>query len=213
MGGRWIIGADLNKNGYIDIIVPLINNNYTLILHGGPDGYSLKNSSKLSMHKGGAVRAADLTGNGYPDIIIGTHIDTPQNGELMPHEPHSSHIYIYWNGPEGLSEFNRTMLPAAAANSIVVADFNNDGFLDIFVGNYHNGKERDINSIIYWNRNGSFRELDRQLLYTHSACGCLAADFNDDGYVDLSQQMIDELNSGQFDKNVVDENVMRTSFS
>ena len=35
----------------------------------------------------------------------------------------------------------------------------------------------------------------------------------DDDYVDLSQQMIDELNSGQFDKNMVDENVMRTSFS
>lgn len=36
---------------------------------------------------------------------------------------------------------------------------------------------------------------------------------SDDNYVDLSQQMIDELNNGQFDKTGVDENVMRISFS
>lgn len=185
-GGRWIIGSDLNKNGYIDIIVPLISQNYCLILHGSENGYSLENSTKLSVYKAGSVHVADLTGNGYPDIIIGTHIDTPVNGELPPHEPHVSHIYIYWNGPEGLSEFNRTMLRADAATSIAVADFNNDGFLDVFVGNYHNGKERDINSILYWNRNGRFKELDRDLLYCHSASGCLAADFNNDGYIDLA---------------------------
>ena len=28
--------------------------------------------------------------------------------------------------------------------------------------------------------------MDRQLLYTHSASGCLAADFNEDGYIDLA---------------------------
>ncbi len=185
-GGRWIIGSDLNKNGYIDIIVPLISKNYCLILHGSEKGYSLENSTKLAVYKAGSVHVADLTGNGYPDIIIGTHIDTPVNGELPPHEPHVSYIYIYWNGPEGLSEFNSTMLRADAATSVAVADFNNDGFLDIFVGNYHNGKERDINSILYWNRNGKFAELDRDLLYCHSASGCLAADFNNDGYIDLA---------------------------
>ena len=78
------------------------------------------------------------------------------------------------------------MLKADAATSVAVADFNNDGWLDVFVGNYHNGKERDINSILYWNRNGKFRELDRDLLYCHSSSGCMAADFNEDGYVDLA---------------------------
>ena len=69
---------------------------------------------------------------------------------------------------------------------MVVADFNGDGWLDLFAGSYHGGKDRDVNSFLYWNREGKFKELDRDLLYTHSASGCLAADFNEDGYIDLA---------------------------
>lgn len=185
-GIRWIIAADLNKNGYLDLIVPLCNGDRTLVLHGGPTGFSMKNHSELAVFHGTCARVADLSGNGYPDVIIGTHIETPRNGELTPHNPHHSFIHIYWNGPEGLRENNKTILRADAAVAMAIADYNNDGWLDIFVSNYHNGKERDINSIIYWNRQGMFRELDRQLLYMHSASGCLAADFNEDGWVDLA---------------------------
>ena len=35
----------------------------------------------------------------------------------------------------------------------------------------------------------------------------------DDDYVDLSQKMIDQMNRGDFDTNVTDENVSITSFS
>ncbi len=185
-GARWIIAVDLNKNGYLDLVIPLINTDRTLILHGGPEGFSMKRHSELAVFHGTCVRVADLSGNGYPDLIIGSHIETPQNGELTPHNPHQSFVHIYWNGPEGLRENNKTILRADAAVAIAVADFNNDGWLDIFAGNYHNGKERDINSILYWNRQGKFHELDRQLIFTHSASGCLAADFNEDGYVDLA---------------------------
>lgn len=183
---RWILAVDLNKNGWLDLIVPLINADRTLILHGGPQGFSMERHSELAVFHGTCARAADLTGNGYPDLIVGTHIETPNNGELTPHNPHHSYIHIYWNGPGGLSENNKTILRADAAVAMAVADFNNDGWLDIFVSNYHNGKERDIHSILYWNRQGQFRELDRQLIFTHSASGCIAADFNEDGYIDLA---------------------------
>ncbi len=183
---RWILAVDLNRNGYLDLVVPLIDSDRTLILWGGPGGFTMENRSELGVYQGACARAADLTGNGWPDLIIGSHTETPINGELSAHEPHHSFVHIYWNGPEGLCENRKTVLRADAADSISAADFNNDGRLDLFVGSYHGGKDRDINSFIYWNRADGFHELDRELLFTHSASGCVAVDFNNDGYIDLA---------------------------
>ena len=184
--GRWPVAIDLNGDGWLDLVVPTAYGKYSLILWGGPEGFSMERSQKLSVFFGIGATAADLTKNGYPDLIIGGHTLTPINGEFPPHMPHHSFVNIYWNGPDGIKESNKCVLRGDAADSFAVADFNNDGWLDLFVGSYHGGKDRDINSFLYWNREGKFRELDRDLLYTHSASGCMAADFNEDGYVDLA---------------------------
>ncbi|MCX6994049.1 MAG: VCBS repeat-containing protein [Kiritimatiellaeota bacterium] len=183
---RWICAADLNMDGYIDLIIPLIDANRTLILWGSENGFSLERKTELAVFWGACARVADLSKNGYPDLIIGTHTETPKNGELTAHNPHHSFVHIYWNGPDGLQENNKTVLRADACDALCVADFNNDGWLDIFACSYHGGKDRDINSFLYWNRAGKFHELDRQLLFTHSASGTIAADFNEDGYIDLA---------------------------
>ncbi len=177
---RWIYLADLNNNGWLDLVVPQIAYDRSFILWGGPEGFSMDRCQPLSVVRGACARAADLTGNGYLDLIIGGHM-TSQDG------PHDSFVYIYWNGPDGLCEDRRTLLPASAVNSMAVADFNNDGLLDLFICSYHNGRERDIDSFLYWNRAGrGFAASDRTRLFTHSASGCVAADFNGNGWVDLA---------------------------
>lgn len=185
ISGRWPSAVDVNGDGWMDLIVTTCKK-YAYILYGGPDGFSFKRSQKLAVRKSIGATAADLTKNGYPDIIIGGHTDTPVKGDLRLREPHHSYVYIYWNGPEGISEDNKCILRGDAADSFAVADFNNDGWLDIFAGSYHGGVDRDVNSFLYWNREGHFHELDRDLLYAHSATGCMAADFNEDGYIDLA---------------------------
>ena len=181
---RWLGAYDLNNNGYLDLVIPHKNN--PLILWGSKEGYSLERSTRLNCYFGLTCAAADFTGNGYLDLVIGGHTETPSGGYLKPKQPHHSYVYIYWGGPEGFSEQRKCVLRADAANSFAIADFNNDGWLDLFVGNYHSGKDRDINSFLYWNRKGKFDELDREQLFTHSASGCIAADFNEDGYIDLA---------------------------
>ncbi len=178
---RWPAAVDINMDGWLDLILPCGGKN-AIILWGGPEGYSMERSMELATYHPIGVSAADLSKNGYPDLIIGGHTAT---GRIKPDEPHHSFVYIYWNGPEGLSESRKCVLRGDAADHMAVADFNGDGWLDLFAGSYHGGKDRDVNSFLYWNREGKFRELDRDLLYTHSASGCMAADFNEDGYIDL----------------------------
>lgn len=178
---RWPAALDINNDGWLDLVVTNCGGN-TYILWGGPEGFHMDRSKELATYLSIGATAADLTKNGYPDLIIGCHTET-QPG---PHSPHHSFIHIYWNGPEGIKESRKCVLRGDAADHMVVADFNNDGWLDLFAGSYHGGKDRDINSFLYWNREGRFCEMDRDLLYTHSASGCLAADFNEDGYIDLA---------------------------
>lgn len=177
---RWIYLADLNNNGWLDLVVPQISSDRSFILWGGADGFSMERCQALSVVRACCARAADLTGNGYLDLIVGGH---------MPdrHGPRDSFVYIYWNGPDGLREDNRAMLPAKTINALSVADFNNDGRLDIFICSYHDVHERDVDSYLYWNREGrGFSAADRARMFTHSASGCVAADFNENGWIDLA---------------------------
>ena len=176
----WIYLADLTNDGWLDLVVPQSKTDRSLILWGGPDGFSMDRCQLLSVWKGVSARAADLTGNGWLDLIVGAAPPTLAT-------PHDCFVYIYWNGPDGLREDNRTLLPANAVLSVAVADFDNDGLLDLFVPSYSDGNSRDLDSYIYWNRPGrGFSAADHTRLFTHSASGCVAADFDDDGWVDLA---------------------------
>ncbi len=173
--------ADMNNDGWLDIIVSPTGKNRCTILWGGPDGFRSDRRSTLPISNLAAFPyAADLNGNGWLDLIVGGF--KPTLGA-----PHDSFTHIFWNGPEGLRQDRQTQLPSNAALGIAVADFNNDGYRDLFTCSYQSVNDRDIDAYIYWNApGGQFSATRRTLLRTHSSAGCLAADFNEDGFIDLA---------------------------
>lgn len=179
---RYLSIADLNRNGWLDLVIPdLSRNGATLILWGGPDGFTTERATVLE--SGGAVstRVADLDGDGWLDLIVGGF-----KGD-DPHDDYRTFVYIYWGGPDGYSNDRRTQLPACFAVDVGVADLNNDGVLDIVVTNYYGHQQRDIDSYIYWGaQGGHYHPQHVTRLFHHSACGVLAADFDENGYTDLA---------------------------
>lgn len=178
-GVLWPALADLNGNGYLDLVVPISWQNYSRIYWGGPNGYSDERSTKLPIECALTCRVADLNKDGYPDIIFGSRVSVHKNLE------HEGSVTIFWGGPNGYSGFDCCVLPSYQSNSLTIADFTGDGWLDIFASSYFNGKERDINSFIYWNDRGNFSVTNRKRLFAHSSSAAWACDFNEDGYVDI----------------------------
>ncbi len=178
-GALWPALADLNGDGWLDLVVPVSWQPYSLIYWGGPEGYSNERCTKLPVDDGLTVRVADLNKDGYPDLVFGSRAsyyrNTYQEGSVT----------IFWGGPEGYSGYNCCVLPSYQSNCITIQDLNNDGWLDIFASSYFNKRERDINSFIYWNDHGNFSLTNRKRMFTHSSSAAWAGDFNEDGYVDL----------------------------
>lgn len=137
--------------------------------------------------------------------------DLNRDGEidLVFSQDHNAHYapdaMIYWSdadGPHSLLPELRSpytlvkhteqalkrvsWLPSFGGGRCVIADLNNDGYVDIVSGNMMHNFRQDMPAYIYWGGPDGFRESDRTILPAYIASGIAVGDFNEDGLPDIA---------------------------
>jgi hypothetical protein len=143
------------------------------------DGTFPRSAGDLYVSGDGAVRwirAGDLDGNGYLDIVFSNHHDDGA---------YRLDSYVYWGSVSGFSTDSRTALPTIGAIGNTVADLDADGFLDLVFSNFYDGTTTRLDSYVYWGSAAGFSAAARTALPTLGSHGNTAADFDADGHLDV----------------------------
>ncbi len=173
--------ADLNKDGFLDLIFPGLETGLTHIFWGAADGiYSNNRETMLQAHNASTIEIADLNSDSWLDLVFGGGWDI--NNGSRP----TTFALILWGGPDGYSKDRSLRLETFNSLEASVADLNKDGHLDIVFTNYHAYFTRRIPAIIYWGGpEKSYNESRRTALPAESSSALTIADFNKDSWLDL----------------------------
>ncbi len=148
--------ADLNEDGWLDMIVPGFWEGYSLdqrtasaIYWGGEDGYS--NYKRTLLHMSGATdtSVADFNHDGHLDIVFSNY---------HGNSTREVDSFVYWGNSSDFSDERRTALPTYSASGNLVMDLNEDGWLDIVFSNHNRFNNHHNDSMIYWGAKDGFSQ-------------------------------------------------------
>ena len=174
--------ADLNKDGYLDLIFPDVDSPQVDFFWGNATGdYKAQaQHSQMKIHSASTLEIADLNTDGWLDLVFGGVYDPNNFGRPL------REANILWGGPKGFSVARSLTLEAFESEEQAVADLNQDGFLDIVMSNYHGYTTRSLPLFVYWgNAGASYSVSRRSELPAESALGLTVADLNGDAWYDL----------------------------
>ncbi len=166
--------ADLNGDGVADLVVGNQDGNTISVLLNNGDGTFRPTVNYLASGYNYEVRVADLDGDGAPDLVVVQSSNEAGVGVLMGHL--SAGLP---DGTFGAVTSNTTSSRDRA--SLVVADLDHDGRLDIAVTEPSSGKLEILRGF----GDGSFAHLPTVYPVDGYPWELTAADFNHDGMLDL----------------------------
>jgi len=181
-----VVMEDFDGDGLLDLIVsssgPL---DQIRFFHNDGDGYfsDRTNQSGLIGEVGGLnIVSADYNNDGHPDLLI------LRGGWWAEHGKYP--ISLMRNNGNGTFDDvteEAGLLSLHPTQTAAWADFDNDGWLDLFVGHEQTGKESHPSQLFHNNHDGTFTEVGaaNKLSDLGFVKGVAWGDFNNDGRPDL----------------------------
>ncbi len=173
-GAYGSLAEDLDGDGYLDIVLANYNGGSatnSFIYYGSATGFSASNSTGLSNNGAIEVRAAELNGDSYTDLVFCNHY---AGG-------YGVNSHIFYGAATGFSSNNMDAVPTSGCFDLEIEDFNSDGYEDIIFANYSGSY-----SYLYWGTSGGFSTSYIDYLPTSNSLGVESSDFDQDGYVDIA---------------------------
>lgn len=171
--------GDYNNDGKLDLFVANVNGNNFLYRNDG-NGAFLKITTGAIVNDGGSSQGCawgDYDNDGFLDLFVGNGAGPNVAAQVN---------FLYRN--TGTGAFTRVMTGAIATDAghftgCAWGDYDNDGFLDLFVCQELGGH----NALYRNNGNGAFEKVTTGSIVNDrgDSVGCAWADYDNDGFLDL----------------------------
>ena len=171
--------ADVNKDGYLDLLFDDDVRGFVRIYLGSAKGFSKETMVSIpcdAMGEGATISVADINKDGWLDIVLGM-------GSSRMQKPDT--IHIFFGGPHGYDpQRKQSYYGGYSTGYLGIADYNNDGNLDIMTSAYQSPKSRVLPAQLFFG-NGKTIDFEHPLnLYSEGSTAIMQMDFNRDGWVD-----------------------------
>src|SRR5450432_2181177 len=186
MAGGSIVD-DFNNDGYLDIVTSSWGLSESMHFYkNNADGTftDVSQAAGLSEIKGGLnMIQADYNNDGYTDILV-------LRGAWLGEFGKQPNTLLRNNGDGTFTDvtIESGLLSFHPTQTATWADFNNDGWLDLFIGNETISLEHPHPAQLYINnQDGTFTNVAQQSLgmITNFSKGVVSADYNNDGWPDI----------------------------
>ncbi|MCI0540586.1 MAG: CRTAC1 family protein [Verrucomicrobiales bacterium] len=178
VGAAW---GDFDKDGLLDVFLSHYSGVNTLYRNDGNGSFTkITQAAPVQDIDAHTVPSwGDYDNDGNPDLLVPAGLWSPQR----------THVRLYQNNGDGtLNEVSAgnlsTELGYFVGNWV---DYDNDGFLDVFVGNSPGPNQGGKGSLLHNNGDGTFTKTELTPLTSDSSVNFanLSADYDNDGFVDL----------------------------